>query len=88
MPELWAERMCTLKSGRYPFYPVSGKEIGRCRRGETNGQGFYMLSACFVVFLFPVIVYHVFLCLLGVFRCRYIRCYIPFLGSAYYLVAT
>src|SRR3989442_11623628 len=44
MPELWASCMWTLKSGRYPFYPVSGKERGRYRRGDSRSlpAGYYL----------------------------------------------
>jgi hypothetical protein len=49
-------------------------DCSACRRGETNAQRFYVLSLCLVGFLLLVVVYHVFLCISGVFRCCYIYC--------------
>lgn len=59
-----------------------------CRRGETNQQVFYVFSLCFIGFLFLALVQQVFLCMLVVFRCRYIFCYIDFNGCAYYRIVT
>jgi hypothetical protein len=58
------------------------------QRGETNEQVFYILSMCFVGFLFLVVVHQVCLCMLVVFRCCYICCYMLFHGCAFYCVAT
>ena len=47
----------------------------KARRGETNEQVFSVLSLCFVVFLFLVVVHQTCLYILGMFRCCYIGCY-------------
>jgi hypothetical protein len=66
---------------------AKGRDLGY-RRGETNEQGFQLLSRCLVGFLFLVVVSQTFLCILGVFRGCYIRCYMLFHGCAGCLVAT
>ncbi len=58
------------------------------RVGETNQQVFYVLSLCFVGFLFLVVVHQVFLHILLVFRCCYMYCYMLFHCCACCLVAT
>ena len=60
----------------------------RVRRGESNAQGFCVLSLCLVGFLFLVVVYQASLSILVVFRCCYICCYRLFHGRALYCVAT
>jgi hypothetical protein len=60
----------------------------KCRRGESNEQVFYVLSVCFVGFLFLVVVHHTCLCIPVVFRCCYTFCYMLFHGCAFYRVAT
>ncbi len=57
-------------------------------KGETNEQGFYVLSLCFVGFLFFVVVYQTCWRILVVFQCYYIRCYMLFHSRACCFVAT
>ena len=52
--------------------------FGRFLRGESKQQVFYVLSLCFVVFVFLVVMSQAFLCMLVVFRCCYISRYMPF----------